>query len=71
MAPSKFCLLGKYQFEEGGVSNNVFFKNVVFSSIYFACSFFRKGKAGGYQDEMSPEYIQKFDEWKRKQPTTK
>jgi NAD/NADP transhydrogenase alpha subunit len=25
--------------------------------------FMRKGKAGGYKEEMSEEYIKKFDEW--------
>lgn len=26
-------------------------------------SFFRRGKVGGYADEMSKEYIEKFDKW--------
>lgn len=26
-------------------------------------TFIRKGIAGGYKDEMSTEYIKKFDEW--------
>ncbi len=28
--------------------------------------FMRKGKVGGYQEEMPKEYIGKFDEWIRK-----
>ncbi|XP_055310785.1 sulfotransferase 1E1-like [Sitodiplosis mosellana] len=34
-----------------------------FNTSFFP-NFFRKGKAGGYQDEMSPEYIERFDQWK-------
>jgi len=34
----------------------------IFSPGY---KFFRKGLAGGYRDEMSDEYIRKFDEWKQ------
>lgn len=26
-------------------------------------TFIRKGVVGGYKDDMSPEYIKKFDEW--------
>jgi hypothetical protein len=28
--------------------------------------FMRKGKAGGYKEEMSEEYVKKFDEWIQK-----
>lgn len=37
----------------------------MFSVVHF--SFIRNGKAGGYRDEMSPEYVRKFDEWERQQ----
>lgn len=34
--------------------------------FFFVFSFFRKGKAEGFREEMSPEYIKKFDEWQQK-----
>lgn len=30
-------------------------------------SFFRKGKSGGFREEMSPNYVQKFNELERQQ----
>lgn len=41
----------------------------MFDMIYslFSYSFFRKGKAGSYCDEMSPEYIQKFNDLEQQQ----
>lgn len=32
--------------------------------------FIRKGKVGGHKDEMSEEYIKKFDEWMAAGPKT-
>lgn len=31
-------------------------------------TFIRKGVVGGYQEEMSPEYVKKFDEWWAAEP---
>lgn len=30
------------------------------------CRFCRKGQVGGYRDDISEEYIQRFDEWTAK-----
>lgn len=34
-----------------------------FRFIFFDSSHCRKGKVGGYRDDLTPEWIQKFDEW--------
>lgn len=31
-------------------------------------TFIRKGVAGGYKDDMSEEYIKKFDDWMAEEP---
>lgn len=45
---------------------NNWFDRIKKHNFYDYFSFFRKGTAGGYRDEMSSEYVKKFDEWQRK-----
>ncbi|CRL02069.1 CLUMA_CG015599, isoform A [Clunio marinus] len=54
-------------------NNTLFFEKVneIYKKRTDTDKFIRRGKAGGYKDEMSQEYIEKFDKWMEKRNDVK